>query len=227
MDITFKERTVFLTGASRGIGRKVKEVFVENGAQVIAPPRGEMDLSDASSISRYLASYDQKMPDIFVHCAGINILAGIEEISTGLMRDVMQVNCFSAVSLLQGFAKYMKAHQYGRVVFLSSVYALVSRERRTAYSASKNALTGIVRSLALEMAPDHILVNAVAPGYVMTDMTKQNLSSREIAGLKQQIPTGRLQTEMDIAGLVCFLCSDLNQSITGQLISVDGGFTCR
>ena len=77
------------------------------------------------------------------------------------------------------------------------------------------------------MAADQILVNAVAPGYVMTDMTRQNLSCQEIEDLTEKIPTGKFQSEMDVANLVCFLCSDLNQSITGQLISVDGGFTCR
>ncbi len=227
MEISFKGHTVFLTGAGRGIGRTIKEVFLENGAEVIAPSRQILDLADTYSIERYLASYDQKLPDIFVHCAGINTLAGIDEIDPHVMQDVMQVNCFSAVLLLQGFAKEMKARQFGRAVFLSSVYAVVSRERRAAYSASKNALTGIVKSAALEMAADQILVNAVAPGYVMTDMTRQNLSCQEIEDLTEKIPTGKFQSEMDVANLVCFLCSDLNQSITGQLISVDGGFTCR
>lgn len=227
MEISFQNRTVFLTGASRGIGRTIKNTFIENGAEVVAPSRQELDLADVSSVKRYLSSYSQKMPDIFVHCAGINRLAGIDEIAPETLCDVMQVNCFSAVSLLQGFLGSMKANGYGRVVFISSLYAVVSKERRAAYSASKNALTGIVKAAALETASDHILVNAVAPGYVMTDMTKKNLSSHEITELAGMIPTGKLQTEMDIASLVCFLSSELNQSITGQLISVDGGFTCR
>ena len=92
---------------------------------------------------------------------------------------------------------------------------------------SKSALTGLMRTLALELAGDQILVNAVAPGYVMTDMTTQNLTQAEIASISAQIPTGRFQTEDDIAQLAAFLCSDANRSITGQLIAVDGGLTCR
>ena len=88
-------------------------------------------------------------------------------------------------------------------------------------------MTGIMKSVALEIAADNILLNAVAPGYVMTDMTRKNLNEQEIKDIQRMIPTGRFQTETDIANLVCFLCSQFNQSITGQLIAVDGGFTCR
>ena len=81
--------------------------------------------------------------------------------------------------------------------------------------------------MALELAQDKILVNEVAPGYVMTDMTRQNLSEREIKEIEGQIPTGRFQSEEDIANMVAFLSSELNNSITGQLIAVDGGFLCK
>lgn len=227
MNITFENRNVFLTGAGRGIGKKIKEVFLENGAEVIAPAHQELDLANSASIEEYLRSYNKKKPDIFIHCAGINRLAGIGEIEPELLRDVMQINCFSAVQLLRSFIPGMQERKYGRVVFISSLYATISRERRISYSASKNAVTGIMKSIALETAADNVLLNAVAPGYVMTDMTKRNLSEQEIEDIRRMIPTGRFQSEEDIANLVCFLCSQLNQSITGQLISVDGGFTCR
>ena len=121
----------------------------------------------------------------------------------------------------------MRRRKKGKILLISSLYALISRERRIAYSSSKSALTGLMRTLALELAGDQILVNAVAPGYVMTDMTTQNLTQAEIASISAQIPTGRFQTEDDIAQLAAFLCSDANRSITGQLIAVDGGLTCR
>ena len=81
--------------------------------------------------------------------------------------------------------------------------------------------------MTLELAPYNVLTNCVAPGYVLTDMTKQNLTAQEIKDIESKIPTGRFQSEQDIANLALFLCSDLNQSITGQLIAVDGGFICR
>ena len=104
---------------------------------------------------------------------------------------------------------------------------MVSRERRLAYSASKNACIGVVKTTALELAPYNIMVNAVAPGYVMTDMTKRNLSDKEIKEIECLIPTRRFQSEEDIASAVLFLCSDMNNSITGQVLAVDGGFLCR
>lgn len=227
MNIVFESSTVFLTGAGRGIGKRIKEMFIENGAEVIAPTHEELDLADAHAVKEYLETYNKKNPDIFIHCAGINKLAGIEDVDQRLLQDVMQVNCFSAVQLLNGFIPKMKKQEYGRIVFISSLYAKISREKRIAYSASKNAITGIMKSIALETAPYNILLNAVAPGYVMTDMTKKNLNDQEIQDIQRKIPTGRFQTEADIASLIFFLCSQFNQSITGQLISVDGGFTCR
>ena len=81
--------------------------------------------------------------------------------------------------------------------------------------------------MAIELGENNILVNCVAPGYVMTDMTRKNLSETEIKNIESQMPTHRFQTTEDIANLTAFLCSDLNQSITGQLIAVDGGFICK
>ncbi len=227
MNIEFSNRTVFLTGGSRGIGKRIKEIFEENNAGVIAPSREELDLSKPQSIEDYLTSHDELQPDIFIHCAGMNELAGIDEVNQDLLKNVFQVNYYSAVQLLSHFSTHMKDQSWGRIVFISSLYALVSRERRIAYSSSKNALTGLMKTVALELAPYGILSNAVAPGYVMTDMTQKNLSKQEIAELEEKIPTGKFQSEQDIASLVAFLCSEYNQSITGQLIAVDGGFTCR
>lgn len=227
MEISLSGRRVFLTGGSRGIGKRIGSVFQAAGAELTAPGREELDLLSAESIEDYLEANTELKPDIFIHCAGINKLAGITEIDRDTMQDVFQVNLYSAVRLLNAFAGSMKERGYGRILFISSLYAMVSKERRVAYSASKNALTGLAKSIALELAPYHIMVNLIAPGYVMTDMTKKNLSDQEIERIREQIPTGRFQTEDDIASLAAFLCSDYNQSITGQLIAVDGGFTCR
>ena len=143
------------------------------------------------------------------------------------MDEVFQVNLYSAVELIKNFIPNMVQNKYGRIVLISSLYALVSREKRAAYSMSKNALNGLVKTLTLEHAKDNILVNSIAPGYVLTEMTKKNLSQNEINVLRENIPTGRLQEEEEIANMVLYLCSELNQSITGQTIVIDGGFTCR
>ena len=224
VSLDLRGKTAFITGASRGIGKKIKEVFEEAGAQVVAPGREELDLSSRESVEAYI-SENHPAPDIFVHCAGINLLAGIDEISYELADSVFQVNYFSPLRLIQSFSANMKKNKFGRIVLISSIYAIVSRERRIAYSSSKNADTGMMKSLAIELAEDGILINSVAPGYVLTDMTKQNLSQEEIESLRLRIPTRRLQTEKDIADTCLFLVSELNNSITGQIIAVDGGFT--
>ena len=225
MNTAFQGKTVFLTGGSRGIGHCIRSYFSERGAEVIAPRREELDLSVPKSIQAYCKKGIEA--DIFIHCAGCNELAGIEEIDTALAQRVFQVNYFAALELLHAAVPGMRARKEGKVLFISSLYALIARERRIAYSSSKSALTGLMKTLALELAGDQILVNAIAPGYVMTEMTTQNLSLKEIQRITAEIPTGRFQTEEDIAALAAFLCSTANRSITGQLIAVDGGYTCR
>lgn len=226
MEINFENRIIFLTGASRGIGKKIKEKFEENGAKVIAPERAELDLSSVESVRHYLENCNTNI-DIFIHCAGINEIAGIEEVEVEMLNRVFQVNYNAPVMLINNFVGNMKKQKWGKIIFISSLYAIVSRERRIAYSSSKNALTGLMKTLALELAPYNILVNAVAPGYVMTDMTRANLSQSEINEIEKNLPTGRFQTEEEIADMAAFLCSDLNSSITGQLIAIDGGYTCK
>ncbi len=223
----YRGKTAFITGASRGIGKKIAEVFSDSHANVIKPSRNEMDLGSIASVQDYISNHDLSNVDIFVHSAAVNKLAGITNISSEILDDSFDINVKSAILLIQNMVEGMKIRNHGRILFLSSLYASVSREQRLAYTVTKNALTGLVKNLTLELAKDNILANCIAPGYVMTDMTKKNLSEEEISKIQQMIPTGRLQQEQEIADLVLFMCSDMNQSITGQLISVDGGFLCN
>ena len=222
----YTNKTVFITGASRGIGLEIKTYFETRGAKVIAPSRSELDLSDLASVDEYLNSAKPDF-DVCIHCAGINTLSGIEDVTDEIMIEAFNVNLLSAVKIIKSNAARMKEKQFGRVVFISSLYSAVSRENRIAYSTTKTALLGLTRTLALELAPYNILVNCVAPGYVMTDMTRKNLSEEEIRKIESNIPTGRFQETTEIADAVGFLCSDLNKSITGQSLYVDGGFLCR
>lgn len=221
-----REKRVLITGASGGIGRYIKKIFEEAGNEVIAPTRKEMDLSNRESIRRFIKSYGTET-DIFVHCAGVNLLSQIDQISMSMIDTVFQTNTFSAVEIISGIVSHMKEQRFGRIILISSLYAIISREKRIAYSMSKNALTGLAKTLSLELGQYNILTNCVAPGYVMTDMTRKNLSIQEIERIRESIPTKQFQSEQDIANIVMFLCSEMNQSITGQLIAVDGGFTCK
>jgi 3-oxoacyl-[acyl-carrier protein] reductase len=110
-------------------------------------------------------------------------------------------------------------------VNVSSIFGLVSRSKRDSYSASKAGLIGLTRAAALDLAPYGILVNALCPGFTLTDLTRSILSKDEMKRLSSEIPLGRFAREEEIAASAVFLCSDLNTYITGQAIAVDGGFT--
>jgi 3-oxoacyl-[acyl-carrier protein] reductase len=226
MIISFDNQQIFITGASRGIGKVIAASFKEAGGKLITPTRYDMDLKDPVSVDNYL-SHSNIEPSIIVLNAGINIKAPLEEIKNHQILDNFQVNLFSSIQILRKFIPGMKTMRHGKIIFISSLYAFVSKESRILYSSSKNAITGLIKTLSLELSPYNILTNAVAPGYVMTKMTKQNLTAEEIMEITETIPTKRLQTEEEIANLVLFLTSNLNQSITGQLIAVDGGFLCK
>ena len=217
-------RKALITGGNRGIGLAIRRSFEEAGAHVLAPTREEMDMSSSSSIESYLSKIERDF-DIVVNCAGINILSPFEELEMNQMREIFQTNFFGVVQLMQGVLPHMRENRYGRVVNIESIYALISRERRVSYASSKSALSGLTRTLAVEYGPHNVLVNAVLPGYVMTDMTRKNLSPDEIAKICERIPLRRLSEPDEIAKLVLFLCSDQNTYITGQLIVADGGFT--
>jgi NAD(P)-dependent dehydrogenase (short-subunit alcohol dehydrogenase family) len=225
-DYQYEASTALITGASRGIGAAIAARLQGEGIRVLSPLSNELDLSSSVSIDRYLSTLTQPI-DILVNNAGINRLGSIDEISSTDFEDVIQINLLGHFRLTQGLVKGMKARRYGRIVNISSIWSLVSRERRMAYSATKAAINGLTRAQALELAPYNILVNALAPGYVNTDLTKKNNTSVELEAIATQIPLGRLAEPSEIAECVAFLSSPKNSYITGQVIAIDGGYLCK
>jgi NAD(P)-dependent dehydrogenase (short-subunit alcohol dehydrogenase family) len=225
-DYQYEASTALITGASRGIGAAIAARLQGEGIRVLSPLSKALDLSSSVSIDRYLSTLTQPI-DILVNNAGINRLGSIDEISSTDFEDVIQINLLGHFRLTQGLVKGMKARRYGRIVNISSIWSLVSRERRMAYSATKAAINGLTRAQALELAPYNILVNALAPGYVNTDLTKKNNTSVELEAIATQIPLGRLAEPSEIAECVAFLCSPKNSYITGQVIAIDGGYLCK
>jgi 3-oxoacyl-[acyl-carrier protein] reductase len=218
--------TALVTGASRGIGAAIAEKLLQEGIAVIAPTRADLDLLSNSSIASFLNALTEPI-DILVNNAGVNILSGITEASDSAMLETLQVNLLAPMQLIKGVANQMMARRFGRIVNISSIWSVVSKKRRLTYSASKAALNGMTRALAIELAPHNILINAVAPGYVNTELTRQNNSEQDINVIKETIPLQRLAEPNEIAETVFFLCSERNTYITGQVITVDGGFTCQ
>lgn len=121
----------------------------------------------------------------------------------------------------------MKRKNSGNIINISSIWSKVSKAGRSVYSATKSGLDGITRALAVELGEYNILVNSIAPGFVLTNLTRKNNTDEQIDELMKQIPLKRLADPEEIANLVLFLISNKNTYITGQTIYIDGGFTSQ
>jgi 3-oxoacyl-[acyl-carrier protein] reductase len=215
-------RRVLVTGGSRGIGRAIAARFVAAGNEVVCPSRDELDLGDLASVERFIAR-DSHF-DVLINNAGENKPLPLEEVGREQIERIITVNETAPYMLMRGIGLAMADRGWGRIVNVSSVYSIVSRARRTMYTTSKAALNGATTAFAVELGPRGVLVNAVLPGFVDTDLTRQNNSPSEIEALCKQVPLGRLASVEEIAEFVYFLASDANTYITGQSIPIDGGF---
>ncbi|GFE58141.1 SDR family NAD(P)-dependent oxidoreductase [Geobacter sp. AOG1] len=219
-------RTALITGASRGIGRAIADLFRSQGATVLVPNRQEMDLASTESIERYCAGLGERV-DILVNNAGINPLAAAGEFSDADLAGTLQVNLIAPMVLLRALSPGMAERGYGRIVNISSIWSGVCKPRRFVYATTKSGINGMTRAAAVELAGSGVMVNAVAPGFVATELTRQNNSEDELRKITENIPAGRLAEPKEIAEVVAFLCSSRNSFIVGQTIFVDGGFTCQ
>lgn len=237
-----------MTGATRGIGQKIAEGFAAAGAELIltgtdgsqidalnkqaAHDRAAkrkyfaVDFTDQASVEDFLAEINVLTKlDVCVNNAGINRINPIAETLVEDWDDMLDVNLKAPFLLLRAISGQMIRNNYGRIINISSIFGVVSRAERTIYSATKFGLHGLTVAASLELARHNILVNTVSPGFVMTDMTRQNLSDTERLELAGQVPVGRFAEPAEIATYVLFLASRLNTYLTGQNIIVDGGFT--
>ena len=207
---------ILITGGSRGIGSDICEIFKKYGHEVIAPTREELDLSQPFS-------FIPDKIDILINNAGINIIDSIFEGEN--YKEMMTVNYFSPLRLFKLCLPYMKKQNYGRVVNIGSVWVDYAKPGRSSYSASKNALHSLAKSITSEYGSYNILANTVSPGFFITDMTFQNNSEEDLKNLRSKIPLGRLGYTNEVADLVYFL-SVQNSYISGQNIVIDGGYSC-
>lgn len=219
-------RRVFITGAARGIGQAIARRFAAAGFEVTSPGRAELDLTDPAKVEEYLQRRSPEA-DVLVNNAGQNAIQRIAELGVRDWRETYDVNTTAPFLLIRHFAPRMAAAGGGRIVNVSSSYSLVARRGRAAYSASKAALNALTRTAALEFAVSRVLVNAVCPGFVDTDLTRANNTPEQLDALRSGIPLDRLASPEEVAEAVFFLGSDANTYMTGQTIVVDGGFTIQ
>lgn len=206
---------VLVTGGSRGIGKAIVDIFANNGHSVYSPTRKELDLSQPIKLNNCEF-------DIVINCAGINPIKKLEDISGD---EVMRVNYFSPLEIIQQCIPYMINNHYGRIINIGSIWIDLIKPGRLAYSASKNALHSLTKSITAEYGHFNILTNTISPGFIETDLTYQNNTQEQLDSLACLIPLGRLGTPEEVAKITYQLTVD-NNYISGQNIIIDGGYSC-
>jgi 3-oxoacyl-[acyl-carrier protein] reductase len=244
----FEGKTVLVTGGTRGIGKATADVFFELGADVFItgiPSDGieslnktcqennqlrkrylEVDFTNEDSVGSFqkkLASIEKI--DVCINNAGINIVKPFIEAQLTDFQIINDINLIAPYWILQIVGKKMMEQKYGRIVNIASIWGVITRPGRSMYTASKHALIGLTKTLAVEWAPYNILVNAVSPGFTLTELTKATNTPEQLRDIERIIPAKRLADPSEMATVITFLCSDLNTYLTGQNIIVDGGYT--
>ena len=246
MQINLKEKVALVTGGSRGIGRAIATTLAAAGATVVVNYRGnqaaagqlieeltaseaeataiQADVSQGGEVEQLFKSVIGRYGklDILVNNAGItrdNLLLRMKEED---FDAVINTNLRGIFLCTKAALRPMTKARGGRIINIASVVGLMGNAGQANYAAAKAGIIGFTKSAAREMASRNITVNAIAPGYIETELTGV-LSEQIRAAILENIPLGRLGTPQDVANLVCFLASDAAAYITGQTLTVDGG----
>ncbi len=241
-----ENKTVFVTGASRGIGKEVALKFAENGYNVVInyvssktnveelksefESKGvkalvmQADVTDKEAIDNLVKKAIEEFGsiEVLVNNAGITRDNLLMRMSEEEFDKVIEINLKGTYIVTKAVTKYMMKKRKGSIINLSSVVGVAGNAGQCNYSASKAGIIGFTKSIAKELASRNIRSNAVAPGFIETDMTAV-LSDEIKENIHNQIPLKRMGTAKEVANLIYFLGSDESSYITGQVINVDGG----
>jgi 3-oxoacyl-[acyl-carrier protein] reductase len=251
MNLGLKGKVVVIIGASRGVGAATSRLFAEEGARLALLSRGKPDLEqladelrtrnpgmdiltftrDATDpgcvepvIQEVIERYGRV--DVLVNCAGAGLRRTFEELTDEEWSSCVELNLMTAVRFSRAVLPEMKARRQGRIINLGAVSAVRPRPGQIASNVVKAALTNFTRSLAQEVAPFNILVNAVCPGSV--EGSRWHTKEQEVRdAIKRTIPLGRVGKPDEVASLIVFLAGDQASYITGSIINVDGGLEVR
>lgn len=240
-------KTAFVTGGSRGIGRAIVRELASAGwavginylqaqrqAEALAAEIRERggkalavraDVSDRGAVTAAIREAEAALGpvELLVNNAGVAQNDLFQDTPEALWRRMFAVHADGAFHTIQAVLPHMLHEKAGCIVNISSIWGLRGAACEVAYAASKAAVIGLTRSLAMELAPSHIRVNCVAPGVIATDMVA-GLGEETMASLADQTPAGRLGRPEDVAKAVAFLAREDADFITGQVLTVDGGF---
>ena len=245
LSLNFSGKKILITGGTRGIGKEIAIQFLINGGDVTITGTKFIDESklkkdwgfeninfkrvdflQKESVNKFIDWINnQKKIDILVNNAGINKVDLNVDSKTSDFNNLIDVNLKGPYLVCREVSSLMKKNKYGRIVNISSIWGSITRSGRSLYSTSKFGLVGLTKTLAVELAAHGILVNAVSPGFTMTELTKKTNSKKEIEDLQNIIPIKRLAEPIEIARLILFITSEMNTYLTGQNIIIDGGYT--
>lgn len=247
LQVNLSGKTAIVTGASQGLGKAVALALAANGARVACVARnvdklnetvqqardtgGEAeafacDVTDRESVDGLVDQVVEQWEklDILVNNAGITRDTLLPRMSDEEWDAVINTNLRGCFLFARAASRYMMRARYGRIINMSSVSGLIGNPGQTNYSASKAGLIGLTRSLSRELAGRSVTVNAVAPGFIESEMTAA-LGEMIINEAKKRIPARRLGTAEDVAAAVLFLAADAASYVTGHVLTVDGGMT--
>ncbi len=243
-------RTILVTGASSGIGRETAVLLSQLKARVVLTARNEerlsttlatlhndghraepFDLSRTDEIPKWVQGIAAQAGPLhgIVHAAGKQASVPIRFVTDQKVDDLVRTNLYSAIMLARGFSQKNCHAPGGGLVFLSSIMALASKPAISVYSATKSALVGLTKSLALELAPQNLRVNCVAPAFVETKMLEELravLTDEQMEALRSSHPLG-FGTPRDVANAVAFLLAETGRWITGSTLVLDGGYSAQ
>lgn len=244
-------KTVIVTGATKGLGHAMAKALAKAGAGIVVVSRSpedcarvaaevedaggkalacSCDITDSASIENLVAKTLDHFGriDVLVNNAGTSVTKPAEDLTPDDWDKVFNTNLRGVFLLSQAVGKQMIRQKGGKIINIASVLGLVGNKGTLPYTSGKGGLIQLTRGLAMEWARHNILVNAIAPGYVVTDMNRETLEDGHVMGaLLSKIPLKRFGSADEIAGAVVFMASDAASYMTGSVLTMDGGWTAQ